>query len=196
MRVRPMQAVFIAVVATALMPAPARADGLITPFFGANFGGDAGDCSSAAPCSTDQLSYGLGIGFMVGGVVGFEGEIAYAPHFFGKSSERGDNEVFTAMGTVLVGIPLKAVRPYVTGGLGLVHTNVSQSSIGLYDAYSNNSFAFEAGGGLIGMFSEHVGVRGDVRYTRTLQDLNFTAFELENKQLQFWRGAFGVVFRF
>lgn len=189
-------ALSVATIATVLMPLPARADGLITPFVGADFGGDAANCPSAIPCSSNQLSYGIGLGFMVGGVVGIEAEVADAPHFFGEGSGLGDSHVLTAMGSVLVGVPLGAVRPYVTGGFGLVHTGISQSTIGLYNAYTNNSFAFQAGGGLIGMFSQHVGLRGDLRYLRTLQDLNFTEFNLDSKQLSFWRGAFGVVFRF
>jgi hypothetical protein len=48
------------------------------------------------------------------------------------------------------------------------------------------------------MFSQHVGARGDLRYLRTLQDLEFsdTHFDLNNKALEFWRGSLGVVFRF
>ena len=86
----------------------------------------------------------------------------------------------------------------MAGGIGLIHTDISKSSTGLYDAFSNNSFGLEVGGGLIGMFSPHVGVRGDLRYLRTLQDINFSSaeFDLGSKALQFWRGSFGVVFRF
>lgn len=90
---------------------PARADGLIIPFIGADFGGDAANCRQIVPCTSKQLSYGLGVSFMVGGVVGFEGEIADAPHFFGESTGRGDNHVLSVMGNMLVGIPIKAFRP-------------------------------------------------------------------------------------
>jgi len=176
----------------------ARADGLIVPFFGANFGGDAADCAEAVPCSRSPLTYGLGLGFMVGGVVGLEGEIAHAPHFFGEAAERGDNYVLTAMANVLVGIPIKAVRPYAVGGIGLVHTDISKSSSGLYDALSDNRLALEVGGGLIGMFSQYVGIRGDLRYVRTLEEIHFpaTQFDLNDRHLEFWRGSVGVVFRF
>ena len=198
MRVRHLPYLSFALLAALLTPRPARADGLIIPFIGADFGGDAGDCAKAVPCSTNQMSYGLGLGFMVGGVVGFEGEIAHAPHFFGEASERGGNSVLTIMANVLVGVPLGPVRPYAAAGVGVIHTDISKSNVGLYDAFSNNSFALEVGGGLIGMFSQHVGVRGDLRYLRTLQDLEFsdTHFDLNNKALEFWRGSLGVVFRF
>src|SRR5689334_1524545 len=89
-----------------LAPAPARADGLIMPFFGVDFGGDAGDCRGITPCSSRQGSYGLGLGFMVGGVLGFEAELAHAPHFFGEGGARGDNSVTTAMANLMAGVPL------------------------------------------------------------------------------------------
>jgi opacity protein-like surface antigen len=185
-----------AIVALALTPRPARADGLIVPFVGADFGGDAGNCEGITPCSSSQLAYGVGIGFMVGGVVGFEGEFAYAPHFFGEGDARGDNHVLTVMANVLAGVPAGPVRPYVVGGVGVINTDISQSSIGLFNAYSNNSFALNFGGGLMILFSAHVGVRGDLRYLRTLQEVDFPQFGFDNKQLQFGRGTVGVVFRF
>jgi opacity protein-like surface antigen len=185
-----------ATVAILVVPASARADGLIVPFVGADFGGDAGDCRGVTPCSSKQLSYGIGIGFMVGGIVGFEGELAHAPHFFGEGTARSDNYVTSLMANVLVGVPIGPVRPYVVGGVGLLHTDISRSSIGLFEKFSNNSVAFDAGGGLLALFSNHVGVRGDLRYMRTLSDIKFQQFDLNDKQLQFWRSSVGLVLHF
>src|SRR4051812_12996769 len=109
----------VSAIAILIPAAPAHADGLIIPFIGADFGGDAGDCRGVTPCSSKQLTYGVGIGFMVGGVIGFEGEIAHAPKFFGESSARGDNYLLTAMANVLVGVPIGPVRPYAVGGIGV-----------------------------------------------------------------------------
>jgi opacity protein-like surface antigen len=195
-RARVAWTVAVVAVAVLVMPASARADGLITPFFGYNFGGSAGDCSSNPSCSTTQYTYGVAFGFMAGGLFGIEEDIAYAPHFFGSASDRSDNYVFTAMTNLLVGIPAGPVRPYALGGIGLIHTNVSQSSIGLYNAFSDNSIGFDAGGGLMVIFSTHVGVRGDLRYNRTFSSLTFSQFGINGKALDFWRGYGGVVFRF
>jgi opacity protein-like surface antigen len=182
--------------AVLIMPAPARADGLITPFFGYNFSGNAGDCSSNPSCATTQYTYGVAFGFMAGGLLGLEEDIAYAPHFFGSASDRSDNYVFTAMTNVLVGIPAGPVRPYALGGIGLIHTDISKSTIGLYNALSNNNVGFDAGGGLMVIFSRHVGVRGDLRYTRSFNSIDFSQFQLNNAKLNFWRTYGGVVFRF
>jgi opacity protein-like surface antigen len=190
---------FLLLLTTALLlvaPLPARADGLITPFIGSDFGGDAGNCAELLPCDSSQLSYGVGLGFMVGGVVGFEGEFAYAPHFFGDVSGRPDNSLTTVLANVIAGVPIGAVRPYVVGGIGVIHTNVSELNLSVANALSNNSVALDVGGGLMILFSAHVGVRGDLRYLRTLSDIKFSELGLTDKQLQWARGSFGVVFRF
>jgi opacity protein-like surface antigen len=196
MRSFSVSALSLATFAILVMPLPARADGLITPFVGADFGGDAGDCAKLVPCTSNQLSYGLGLGFMIGGVIGFEAEVANAPHFFGDVSERASNHVLTVMANVIAGVPIRAVRPYASGGIGVVHTDISQSTGGVSRALTNNSVALDVGGGLIVLFAQHVGVRGDLRYVRTLQDLAFQQLDLPNKQLQYARGSFGLVFRF
>ena len=46
------------------------------------------------------------------------------------------------------------------------------------------------------LFSRHVGVRGDLRYVRTLSDIEFAQFDINNKQLRFARGSVGLVLRF
>jgi opacity protein-like surface antigen len=182
---------------TGSSPASARADGLIMPFFGYDFGGDAGDCPTVSlSCSSKQWGWGIGIGFMAGGVVGFEGEFAMAPDFYGNSPDRGDNYVMTVMGNVIAGVPLGPMRPYAALGFGVLHSDVSRSPIGAYNAFTNNSFSMNVGGGLMALFARHVGVRGDLRYVRTLQDVTFPALELESKDVEFWRGSIGLVLRF
>lgn len=188
--------VLAALIAIFLVASPARADGLIVPFVGGNWGGDAGACEGLTPCSPSRVTYGVGIGFMVGGVLGFEGEFGYAPHFFGEGGARSDNYVLTTMANILAGVPLGPVRPYAVFGVGVLHTDVSRSDVGLYNAYANNSFAYNAGGGLMAMFSTHVGLRGDFRYMRTTDNLQLSQFDVAGKQLRFWRGSGGVVFRF
>jgi opacity protein-like surface antigen len=175
---------------------PARADGFIIPFVGADFSGDSGSCRTITPCSPKQLVYGGDVGFMVGGLLGVEGDFAYAPHFFGEGSGLSDNYVATAMVNARVGIPAGPVRPYVVGGIGVIHTDVSQSTVGLYNAITNNDIAFDVGGGLMVFFGAHVGVQGDVRYMRTFNKLSITPLDLNNAALEFGRGTIGLVLRF
>ena len=58
-------------------------------------------------------------------------------------------------------------------------------------------FGWDAGAGVMGYFSNHVGMRGDVRYLRGTHDLttSVSSIDLNGNQLHFWRATVGVVFR-
>jgi opacity protein-like surface antigen len=179
-----------------LAPAAARADGFITPWYGADFAGDAGSCSSVVACEKKQQTFGGSIGFMLGGIFGLEGDFGYAPHFFGESSDRGDNYVATVMANLLIGAPIGPIRPYAVGGVGLLHTNASVTSSALLNAVSDNNVAFDVGGGVMVFFSDHVGIRGDARYIRSFNATSLTNFNLSDKNIDFWRGSLGLSLRF
>ena len=62
----------------------------------------------------------------------------------------------------------------------------------------NNMWGWNAGAGVMGYFNDHVGVRGDLRYTRGFEDLatGNTVIDLTgNNQLHYWRVQLGVVLR-
>ena len=126
----------------------------------------------------------------MGGVFGFEEDIGYTPDFFGKTPG-GDNAMFTLMSNLMLIIPAGPIRPYGLIGLGLMrsHAQFNASSLSL----SNNSLGWDIGGGL-NIFFGHVGIRGDVRHLRTLQDVTLGVFG--NDKVDFWRGSAGLVFRF
>lgn len=58
---------------------------------------------------------------------------------------------------------------------------------------SNNAFGWDAGGGLMGFFGSHVGLRGDVRYFRVFNGPLINNLNLGG--LNFWRVSAGLVFR-
>ena len=69
---------FLRTIAAALLfltlaPPVARADGLIIPFFGVNFGGDSGTELSDAT-DAERFNWGVSFAFMGAGVVGLEGD--------------------------------------------------------------------------------------------------------------------------
>ena len=87
----------------AVTSAPARADGLIVPFIGYNFGGDSGgDCLSLTNCKEKRTNYGVSLVSM-GPVFGLEEDLSYAKNFFGDTPGQG-NSVFSAMTNFMVGI--------------------------------------------------------------------------------------------
>ena len=167
-----------------LGPSSARAEGLFTPFLGTSSQGDASE-------NNNTLSASLGA--TAGGVLGFEVDFARTSGFFGDSDLVGDNNVTTVAANLVLGVPLGAVRPYASGGLGLLRSTFNGSSNG-GDA-TTNDLGVNIGGGLMGFFTDHVGARGDVRYFRNVSNEG-NPLDFELGSFDFWRVVFGVVLRF
>lgn len=181
---------FAGAVLLVLMASPARAQGFIAPFIGFNFGGDSSNCASLSTCEEKRLNWGASLG-TVNGVLGFEEEIGYASQFFGKTPG-GDNAMLTLMSNLMVVIPAGPIQPYGIIGLGLMrsHAQFNTSSLSL----SNNSLGWDIGGGLNIFLAHSIGVRGDIRRLKTLQDVTLGVFG--NDKVEFWRASAGLVFRF
>ena len=58
-------------------------------------------------------------------------------------------------------------------------------------------FGWDAGGGVMGYFNDHVGLRDDMRYLRATCDLKsgVSILDLSVNHLHFSRASIGVVFR-
>ena len=188
----------IGCVLLALTPAAARADGLIVPFAGVNFGGDAGETFGDA-VDASRFDWGASFAWMGGGVFGLEADLGYSPDFYGKN-DVGGSSVLSLMGNVLLGVPFGGqegfgIRPY-----GLVGVGVLRSDLESFDeliGFDNNEFAWDFGGGVMIFFTSHVGLRGDVRYFRTFGDVDFGPIETSDSDaVDYGRGSIGLVFRF
>src|SRR3954468_15097469 len=178
--------------AVVLAPMPARADGFVIPWVGSAFG---------SSIQNGQATLGVSAGGMGAGIIGGEADFGWSPSFFGNKSDFGTNTVMNLMGNLIVGIPVGGQhggggRPYVVGGLGLIRNQIDGGSLTKVSS-SNNMFGWDAGGGVMGYFSDHVGLRGDVRYVRATSDLRsgVTSLDLSGSQLHFWRASIGVVLR-
>ena len=180
-----------------LIPAaPARADVVLTPYVGSLFGGDLPDGKPA---------YGATAAFMGGGIFGAEIGFNYTPKFVPGTAIHDDVAQASLMGNLIVGIPIGAsdqggghVRPYITGGAGLFRQTAKQSDF--FDRINSNDFAVNFGGGIMAFFTEHVGIRGDIRYFRTLTDSNdgggFNDVDFGLGELNFWKFDVGAAFKF
>lgn len=165
---------------------PARAEGFLTGFGGATFAGD-----------TDKSRgvFGAGLGWLGGGVLGFEATYFYSPHFFGDEDIVGENNLQTLMGNILIAAPIDRSRIYATGGAGLMKSRVRDIDE-LFDV-DNNDFGINVGGGLIAYLSHNVAVRGDIRYFRNLSDTEpgeGTDFDLGD--FNYWQATAGLTIRF
>jgi opacity protein-like surface antigen len=199
--------------AAAMVAAPsnASADWTITPFVGWNFKG-AADVNGNGGASVEnqfekKIDYGVSLASMGAGVVGFEVDFGYSPNFFegGTASNNSfdftnDSNVTTLTANAIVGIPIGgqrggSVRPYVLGGVGLIRTNVQDTSQ-FFDVNTKNDFGFDVGAGVMGFFNTNVGVRGDVRYFRSFNGSSDNVTGLGLSNFNFWRGSLGVSFKF
>ena len=171
---------------------PARAQSFISPMYGVNFGGVSG-CPQLVSCTDKQTNLSLGAG-VFRRIIGVEAEVAYAPTFFGEAAGLSSN-VLTLMGNVMFGYQRGILRPYAAVGAGLLRTHVDGGE--LFDDVSENDFGVNAGAGLIGMFTEHVGLRGEIRYFRSFaSDDADDDLDLEVGDFDFWRAYAGVTFAF
>jgi opacity protein-like surface antigen len=187
-----------ALVLMSLTAMPARADVLLIPFFGVNFAGDSGKNLEDA-FDADRFSWGVSLAAMGAGVFGVEADIAYSPDFFGKT-DLGGSSVLTAMGNLLIGIPFGGqrgfgVRPYALAGVGLLRS--SSDFGGVFDV-DENQFAWNFGGGVMVFFGTSVGIRADIRYIRTFDDLDILGFDIVDPpgKVDFTRTSAGLIFRF
>jgi hypothetical protein len=198
-----IMAATIAIAASAATPRTASADWLLTPFIGSSAGASAEVFSTEGSFKNDfeqKLNYGASLAWMGAGIFGVEFDFGYSPNFFGVSNPDatinlvGDGNVTTAMGNLIVGAPLGAFRPYASGGLGLIATRVDSASQ-FFNNVSSDELGMNVGGGVMVM-GEHAGVRGDIRYFRSVTDSNASAIDLSLSDFRFWRATAGVTFRF
>jgi opacity protein-like surface antigen len=181
---------------------PASADWLFTPYLGMNFGGSAnfGDVGDFEDNFEKKAVFGASLAWMGAGIVGIEFDLGVSPNFFEITTgeddfDFGDSNLTTLMVNAIVGAPLGGVRPYAAGGIGLMRSSISASDF--FDDLSSSDLGINLGGGVAGFFSDNVGLRGDIRYFRSLQDNEpDDDLDLGLSDFHFWRGTIGITFRF
>lgn len=199
------------------MARPASADWLFTPYLGIVFGGAANtvDIDTLDEAFEQRANFGGSLSAMGGGVFGFEVDFNYTPNFFQLTEGGEDFEFFdvnssmtTLMGNLVIGIPVGGttgggVRPYVTGGAGLMRANINFEDI--FDDLSTNELGINFGGGIHIFFNDNIGFRGDLRYFRALEqqddddpeeDDDFIDEDFGLEDFHYWRATAGVTFRF
>ena len=116
-----------------------------------------------------------------------------ARDFFGDTPGV-DSSVLTLMFNVIVGPKIGPVRPFVLGGLGIIKSRVEFDARSLLD--TGNEFGYNLGGGIMLMFGDHIGVRGDIRRFKSLSETDILGFSLAEVKLGFNRASAGVVLGF
>ncbi len=161
-------------------PAKASADWLFTPFIGGTFGGSANvidfDLGEDFENEFNQkLTYGASLAYLGAGIVGFEMDFGYSPNFFEHRRGRLDQpgrrrQCHDADGQRDARL-LRLARcgPYASFGGGLVKTRVDSVDQFFEDVDRTASGSMPAAG-IMAIFSDNVGMRGDIRYFRSLTE--------------------------
>jgi len=187
----------------ATLPDSARADGYLVPFVGANFGGEVVRPLNIALRDGNRAAIGATLGVMGAGVFGLELNMSYTANFYPPllSNDDGGGNLVTLVPSLVLGIPLGGqrgfgFRPFVLAGAGLVRRDFDVGS--LTSSLSQNDLAYTLGGGVMVFFTDHIGIRGDIRYFRNFRvdEFGLSSAEIERGTFDFSRAAGGVVFRF
>ncbi len=177
------------------LPHDAAAQAFLNPFVGTTL------TSPSDVGSRSKAGFGVALG-SVGKVIGAETEIGYFPELLDNAANGlAKNKVITFSGNTLIGPMVGPVKVYGAVGAGNLHLNVTSASNVLVPTpatISNNYFTINAGGGVMGFFNAHLGVRGDLRYYRAfgfkLSDIDATGIALD--KFDFWRAAIGLAVKF
>jgi opacity protein-like surface antigen len=196
---------FAVLIATGLLASasPARADGFISPTIGVNFGGSAGGnlrtSTNSAATDGSKINWGVAAGWMGKGVIGVEEDFQWSPDFFGHGGAVDSSRVVTVMTNLIVGAPIggqhgAGIRPYASLGVGWINQNIHNTTN--VNNFTENDFGWDLGAGVMGYFSDNIGLRFDYRYFRNFQETSTNTIGLEVGHFAFNRASLGVVFRF
>jgi hypothetical protein len=162
---------------------PASAEWHFTPMAGLTFAGDTTTFDWENAAGDTHPNFGGAVSLLGGGLFGVEGIAISTPGFF-KSGGRGGtapllsgvrvpvktSRSFAMMGNLIVTAPRRwteyGLRPFVSGGWGLMHAAVVDGPEIFPER--TTSVGFNVGGGALGFFSKRTGLRFDLRYYRTL----------------------------
>ena len=179
----------------------ARADWLLTPFIGTTFGAETTLLDLGGGADVKHWTFGIHAAFLSDQVFGVEAELAWVPGFFEGEDQQDlvlESRVTTLFGNVIVAVPLavtrESLRPYVIGGLGLVH--LSRNDLVPLDDGGNSSLGLQLGGGALAFINDRTGVRIDLRQIRTVGHARNELTGESDTRLSFWRASVGVSVRY
>lgn len=190
-----------------ILPAPAAAEWHFTPMVGWTFKG-ATDIIDSEQNAVGRTHKHLGgtISLLGGGIVGAEAVFIWTPSLFqgdvGLETVDQDNSM-SLMGNVIVTTPRRwteyFLRPYFSGGIGLMHasvTQIRQPTGPVFDPVNLDALGYNLGGGAIGFFTERTGVRLDFRYHSTFRGAeDDISTDPDTSYLRYMTFSVGVVIR-
>ncbi len=141
----------------------------VTAYYNLNFGGDVYKGLSAATWDASR-SHGVGasVTLFARKLVSAEVDFNYSHSFFGTSESLAKNYVLSTTLDGVVGPWFKMgggrIRTYAVAGGGYMRGVITNRRRAGWDQGSKNLGLIEAGGGVLWLINDSLGVRADVRY--------------------------------
>ena len=164
---------------------------------GTTFLGETSLVDSDLAAGNVHRNFGGSVALLGPGVFGVEGLVVWTPGFFTGRPEglvKRSRSIET-MGNVMVTTPRRwteySLRPFISGGLGLIHTSRTE------DVFpdSRSIPAFNIGGGAIGFLSKRTGLRFELRYNSSLARSDEGNVSIGRVHIRYMTASVGVVLR-
>lgn len=187
-----------------LFPAKqAAAEWHITPMIGLTTLGSTTIFDAELGTEQRHRNYGGAVTWLSRGLFGAEVLGSWTPGFFEGQDVDGIDKIkssrtISLMGNVVVTAPQRwteyFLRPFVSGGFGLMHVAKTDLPEGLFPV-NLNVVGFNVGGGAVGFFSDRAGVRFDIRYHSVLNPSDHGPISIGDVNLRYVTASVGIIFR-
>jgi hypothetical protein len=196
------RAIGLAVLLWILAPASASAQSgwLVTPFLGMKFDGSTSIADLELAESARKSTYGVSGAFLTEGLLGVEAEFGWVPGFFenGRQNLVRSSSVVDLSGSLVLALPPSitrgGLRPYAVAGVAVVHADAAD----VLDLFRIRRTvpALNLGVGAIGLLTNSVGVRFDLRNLHSFNKGKDPYQVSIGRNISYWRTTIGIVRRF
>jgi hypothetical protein len=188
----------------ALAPAsPASAEWHIVPLVGVTFHANTNALGVEPVPIPKHVNIGGAVALVGKGIFGVEGVTVFTTEFLGVAPgvprAIQSSRVFGLAGNAVLTTPRHlteySLRPYVSGGIGFMRMSVVPAPGGEALGVHENFPALNIGGGAVGFFTQHTGVRFDFRYYKRIGQTTEGFFAPDHPNVSFMTLSAGVVIR-
>ena len=181
-------------------PPPVQAEWHFTPIAGFTMFGNTSVFDAEDATNKRHFNVGGSVSLLGSGIFGAEVLTIWTPGFFqhGDVDLIDSSRTITGMANVVVTTPRRwteyGLRPFVSGGFGLMHARAS-STENVFPIVVDTA-GFNIGGGAIGFLTDRTGLRFDVRYHSTLNRMDDDDVpSIGPVHLRYVTASIGIVFR-
>ena len=188
-------------------PRMAAAEWHVTPMFGVTFSGNTTLFDPQVATGKRHVDFGGAVTLLGAGVLGAETIVVFTPGFFQTDQtplamdtarvEVKSSRTVAVMGNAVLTTPRRwteySLRPFVSGGFGMLHASQTQV-VPVFPVHLALA-GFNVGGGAIGFLSPHTGVRFDLRYYSSVHGTDHGLMSVGLTRLHYMTGAVGLVLR-